>query len=191
MILLKAIKQFILESIYQILTLITIKSNYRYLIKIKLAIGISLLANNKMSAQSGTVKNYFENNKDEVDSLKLDFDLIERTSCYLVDARYRPKIVKPHFKGRQSSLNEFVRKNIVYPKPAIENKIEGEISFEVTISENGNIADALILNTLGYNLDKEAIRLLELLPPFKAGKIDGKEVSMKTIIIFHFELPSK
>lgn len=180
----------IFKPIYSLLSLITERIRISWLIRLKILIGLSLLANK--TAYSQTQTTVFPSKENQIDTLKLNVDIESEsiTLCYeVVVVNYRS--VEPKFLGGQRALNRFVRENVIYPKSAIENSIEGELAVNITIDTIGNVQNALVIQGLGYGLDEEALRLAKILPKFKPGKANKRIITSNTTIIFHFELPKK
>lgn len=175
-----------LKKMYSVLSFLTRNIRSSYLIKLKIAIGFALLG--AKSGNSQTLE--FPNRIHQPDTLKLDIELEEDivSLCYeVVVVDYKSK--EPKYIGGQSALNKFVRENVQYPKEAIEKGIEGNIAVNLTINEKGEIIESSILRKLGYGLDEEALRLVQLIPKMKPGKVKGKKTQMNKTIVFYFELP--
>ncbi len=90
----------------------------------------------------------------------------------------------PEFYGGQDSLLKFINKNFKYPSnyktESISNK---KIYVNFTIDEKGEIKKATILKGINPELDKEALRVVNSMPKWKAGTNNGKPVSV------NFNLP--
>jgi len=89
----------------------------------------------------------------------------------------------PELKGGMS----FLQKQIRYPAKARMNNIEGTIRVRFHITKKGDVENVKTLNSLGYGLDEEAIRVAKL-AKFKPGKIDGKPVRVKFTIPLQFNI---
>lgn len=96
----------------------------------------------------------------------------------------------PHIRGNREQLKEFLKHNLIYPKAAIENKIEGDVIISFKVSDDGEVFDPSILKGLGYGCDEEAIRLVKLIQ-YDAVKNRGVRVTAHSKIKIPFRLPEE
>src|SRR6188508_2490679 len=97
-------------------------------------------------------------------------------------------IKAPYLEGGKAALEAFVKKELRYPKEALEAKVEGTVSVRYTVDYKGKVTEASIISPLGHGCDEEALRIVRSLV-FKVpndGKIKSK-YSRKLHI--HFRLP--
>ncbi|MBE0640118.1 MAG: energy transducer TonB [Bacteroidales bacterium] len=94
----------------------------------------------------------------------------------------------PKYPGGKAAFQEFVRKNLRYPKEALENKIEGAVHVRYRVDGLGRVLDVEVTHGIGYGCDEEAMRVVWLLK-YEKAKNRGLRVtaSMKTRI--NFKLP--
>ena len=100
-------------------------------------------------------------------------------------------IKKPTYPGGRKALQEFVRKNLQYPKEALENKIEGTVSLKYTINHKGAVIDTHVISGIGHGCDEEAERIARLLKhdvPSQARKV---RVTFTKDLHVHFRLPKQ
>ncbi|MCE9540623.1 MAG: energy transducer TonB, partial [Bacteroidetes bacterium] len=85
----------------------------------------------------------------------------------------------PEFPGGQDSLLKFINKNFKYPSnyktESISNK---KIYVNFIIDEKGRVKKAKIQKGINPELDKEALRVVNSMPKWKAGINKGKPVSV-------------
>jgi TonB family protein len=94
----------------------------------------------------------------------------------------------PEFIGGIDSLNNFIEKNLVYPKDAKENEVGGKVILRFIIEKDGAISQPKILgNHLGWGCDEEAIRLLKSFPKWKPGMQNGKTVRVEYVLPIIFK----
>jgi len=79
-------------------------------------------------------------------------------------------IVSPEFPGGSGAMVEFIQKNFKHPKILMENKIQGTIWVSCFIEKNGVISEIKIEKGLFDDYDKEAIRVIRLMPKWKPGE---------------------
>jgi protein TonB len=82
------------------------------------------------------------------------------------------------FPGGEAALKEFIANNLQYPEYAKEAGIEGKCYVKFIVSETGKCSDFTVLRgTSGCGgCDKEALRLLKLMPDWIPGKLYGEPV---------------
>ena len=84
----------------------------------------------------------------------------------------------PEFPGGEAERQKFLIKNIVYPQMEREAGISGNVYVQFIVDKDGNITDAKVVRGVsgGANLDKEALRVVKMMPPWKPGKQNGRPV---------------
>lgn len=87
--------------------------------------------------------------------------------------------VNPEFPGGMEGLANFIRKNMKYPRVALEDGIKGTIYLSFVVDEDGKVIDIKNLNNLGGGLDKEAVRVASLMPNWKPGMLGGEKISVR------------
>jgi protein TonB len=95
---------------------------------------------------------------------------------------------KPYFEGGDKGLAEFLEKNIVYPKAEKDKGIDGKVVISFVVDEKGAVTDAIVLKSISPGLDKEALRVVNLLPKFKPGIMAGKAVKVFYTLPVNFNL---
>lgn len=101
---------------------------------------------------------------------------------------YYPIFVKPEFEG---DLMTFIGNNLVYPTEAKRQEKEGKVVVKFTINESGYVSSPEIIQSAGYGMDEEAIRLVLQMPPWQPYYFDGvPRKAYKTIPIV-FWLPEE
>lgn len=108
----------------------------------------------------------------------------------IIDAHYNIPELYPEFIGGMDSLSSFIEHHLKYPDYEYENNIQGEVIAVMIIDENGKIKDPRINKTVekSKNFDEEVLRVINLMPDWIPGKINGKNASIKISIPFSFEL---
>jgi protein TonB len=94
----------------------------------------------------------------------------------------------PEFPGGNISLKTFLAKNVEYPIIARENGIQGKVYVRFVIDKNGEVTHVEIYRGVETSLDKEALRVVGLLPKWKPGKQGGKAVNVSYVVPINFEL---
>ena len=94
----------------------------------------------------------------------------------------------PEFPGGMQECMKFLGKNIKYPPQAIKNEIQGRVIVTFVIMKDGSITNAEVVRGVDPLLDKEALRVVNLMPKWKPGKQRGKAVNVKYTIPVTFRL---
>ena len=94
----------------------------------------------------------------------------------------------PEFPGGEEAMMNFLKKNLVYPKRAIEVGENGKVVLEFVVDKQGNISEIDFLKKAGYGFDDEAKRVMGLMPEWRPGKINGHPVKARYQIPIIFEL---
>jgi protein TonB len=89
----------------------------------------------------------------------------------------------PEFPGGDAELIKFLQKNIQYPQMERDNDIQGKVLLRFVVMEDGSVQDVNVVRSVSPGLDKEAVRVVKMLPKFKPGKQQGKAVRV------YFNLP--
>jgi len=106
-----------------------------------------------------------------------------------MDKNKEKKFIKlPKYPGGKSAFQEFIRKNLRYPKQALENKIEGSVHVHYRVDGLGKVIEVTVTKSLGYGCDEEAIRVVNLLKYDKA-KNRGYRVTAGMRTRINFKLP--
>jgi hypothetical protein len=90
---------------------------------------------------------------------------------------------QPYFSGGDKALNQFLKKNLRYPVDAKGTKT---IWIEFIIGKDGSIASPHLLQ-FPTEFDNEAVRLVNSMPKWIAGKQNGKNVRVKYTLPIKFE----
>lgn len=96
------------------------------------------------------------------------------------------------FPGGETALRKFLADNIRYPTLAQENGIQGKVVIEFIIGKDGGVYDIQVSRSVEESLDKEALRVVNLMPKWIPGKKNGKTVKVKYFlpIMFRFQWTS-
>ena len=97
-------------------------------------------------------------------------------------------IKSAYFEGGKAALEAYVKKELRYPKEALEAKVEGTVSVRYTVDYKGKVTEASIISGIGHGCDEEALRIVRnmIFRVPEDGKIKSK-YSRKLHI--HFRLP--
>lgn len=94
----------------------------------------------------------------------------------------------PMFPGGEARLMEFINKNLKFPQIALENGISGRVICTFVIDGRGKVSNAEVLRSVDPHLDKEALRVINMMPDWKPGKQRGKPVRVRYTLPIVFRL---
>ncbi len=95
----------------------------------------------------------------------------------------------PKFPGGAEAMEAYFKRNMKYPKRAIEYGIEGRVVFNLEISPEGKISNIWLFKGLFYECNEEAYFLIKKMPDWIPGLKDGKPVAMQVMVPVAFILP--
>lgn len=94
----------------------------------------------------------------------------------------------PKFPGGEEALYNFLGKHMKYPRIAQETGIQGIVYIQFIIDKEGNVTEVTTAKGRNVYLDKEAERVVSLLPKWSPGKQRGNAVPVGIRIPVRFTL---
>lgn len=94
----------------------------------------------------------------------------------------------PEYPGGDGELIKFLVQNVQYPQYERDRDIQGKVLVRFVVTEDGSVKDVTVVRGVSPGLDKEAVRVLRMLPRFKPGMQQGKPVSVYYNIPIVFKL---
>lgn len=91
--------------------------------------------------------------------------------------------VMPTFPGGEGEMNKFIRENLKYPIVAQEAGISGRVTVRFVVTKTGEISEVTVLRGIDPSCDKEAVRVVKMMPKWIPGKQNGLNVPV------YFTLP--
>ena len=101
---------------------------------------------------------------------------------------YEEVEVKPEYPGGMGELGKLLNSNLKYPLISFENGVQGEVLVQFVIDKEGNVKEVTVFKGVDPYLDAEALRVIKMMPKWKPGKHEGKEVNVKCTIPVGFRL---
>jgi len=80
-------------------------------------------------------------------------------------------------------VNAYLAKNMIYPEDAKQDGVSGKVIVKFIIRANGSIDSAYVARGIYPSIDKEALRLITGMPPWKPGILNDKPVDV------HYTMP--
>ena len=94
----------------------------------------------------------------------------------------------PCFPGGQGKLVEFIEENMQYPKECAEKGIYGRVIVAFVVERDGQLSNIRVVKSVHPALDKEALRIVNLMPRWIPGEQNGVTVRVKYIIPIRFSV---
>ena len=88
---------------------------------------------------------------------------------------------KPTFPGGEYKLLKFINATREYPQEAYDNNIQGRVVCSFIVECNGTISHLQILKGVEESLNNEAIRIIEKMPKWIPGRVNGLPVPVRVI----------
>lgn len=111
-------------------------------------------------------------NKEELDAL--DMKVVEQL---------------PEFPGGATALMKWLTKNLRYPNTARQRKVQGRVVTQFIVNTDGTLSDLKVVeSSTEPSLDREALRVLRMMPAWKAGQMNQKPCRTMVCIPIVFKL---
>jgi protein TonB len=94
----------------------------------------------------------------------------------------------PVFVGGEPELFRFINKNINYPEQARELGIQGTVVVSFVVRKDGSATDIKLLKDIGAGCGKEALRVVQSMPYWIPGEMNGMPVNVRFTLPIRFHL---
>jgi protein TonB len=95
---------------------------------------------------------------------------------------------QPEFEGGYEAMMNFIRKNMRYPASARRMGVDGTVYVQFVVGKDGTINDVKTIRGISADCDKEAERVVNLMPKWKPGRQNGKSVFVRFVLPIRFKL---
>ena len=95
---------------------------------------------------------------------------------------------QPEFPGGDAALLQWLSKNMKYPAIAQENGTQGRVTVQFVVERDGSVGHVEVLRGVDPYLDKEAVRVVSMMPKWKPGEQRGKPVRTRFRVPVTFRL---
>ncbi|MBD5274886.1 MAG: energy transducer TonB [Bacteroides sp.] len=92
------------------------------------------------------------------------------------------------FPGGMAALMKWLSNNIRYPEAAQQNDVQGRVIVKFIVEKDGSVSQAQIVKGVDKDLDKEALRVVNKMPKWQAGKNNGVAVRSYFTLPVQFRL---
>ena len=94
----------------------------------------------------------------------------------------------PSFPGGQKALLEYLAANVRYPDDCGEICFQGRVVVSFVVERDGSITEAKVVKSVYPSLDEEALRVVNGMPKWSPGKLNGETVRIKYVIPITFKV---
>lgn len=94
----------------------------------------------------------------------------------------------PQYPGGQDAMMKFLAQNVKYPADAQQRGIQGMVILSFIITKTGEINTIKVVRSVDPALDKEAVRVVSLMPNWIPGKQNGENENVKFTLPVRFAL---
>jgi TonB family protein len=92
----------------------------------------------------------------------------------------------PQFPGGHMGLIQYLSSNIRYPEDAKKTGAQGRVVVSFIVEKDGSISNARVTKPTYSSLDEEALRVVNAMPKWTPGKVNGKPEKIKYSIPINF-----
>ncbi|MBQ9261874.1 MAG: TonB family protein [Prevotella sp.] len=115
-------------------------------------------------------------------------DLPEAVDMYDAPVDFRVVEDLPQFPGGAVEFMKWLTKNLKYPPSAQQRKVQGRVVAQFIVNKDGSISDLMLVEKVSPELDREALRVLRMMPKWTPGVMDAKPCRTKVCIPVVFKL---
>ena len=94
----------------------------------------------------------------------------------------------PQFPGGAVEFMKWLTKHLRYPYKARENKVQGKVLAVFYVEKDGHVTGIRVTQSLSVECDREAMRVLRMMPDWKPGIQNDKPCRTKVCIPIVFKL---
>lgn len=116
------------------------------------------------------------------------FEISELPEKYEEEEVFFREEIMPSFPGGDSALSEFLKETIKYPPSAKWAGTQGRVDVSFIVGKDGSITDVKVLRGVSPEIDKETIRVINSMPPWKPGSNNGHPVDVRFVMPVYFRL---
>lgn len=113
---------------------------------------------------------------------------VEKVLQAPTDTVYQVVDEQPEFPGGVSELMKFLATNMKYPSAAQQAGKQGRVIVQFVIDKEGKAKDGNVIRSVDPSLDAEALRIINAMPAWTPGKLNGKVVAVRYTLPVTFTL---
>ncbi|MDJ1503138.1 energy transducer TonB [Xanthocytophaga agilis] len=122
------------------------------------------------------------------DLLISDSDYLERLNFYklqeedIITGAVVDKVAE--FPGGEKAMKSFIQKHLKYPHTSSD--ISGVVYVTFWVQQDGHLEDIHVLKGIGSDFDKEALRVIQLMPNWKPAQLNHRNVPLRYTLPISF-----
>lgn len=98
-----------------------------------------------------------------------------------------PDIV-PMYTGGTAEMHRFIANTLSYPSDAAARNAQGLVVYTFVVEKDGTLSNFNMIHRADSLLNKEALRILQSMPPWRAARHKGEIVRAETYVPMYFKL---
>jgi len=151
---------------------------------------LKLHANYSNDKLQGELKTYYENGQLKRKDIFENDEFISG-NCYTkngADTTHFPYSIEPHFPGGEYEMYKFISAKIQYPQMSLEMGNSGTVHVQFVVESDGSISNVTILRGVDEMIDREAMRVVKIMPDWVPGCVDGAVCRARFMIPITFKI---
>lgn len=96
--------------------------------------------------------------------------------------------VDPMYTGGSAEMHRFIANTLSYPPEASERDLQGLVVYTFVVEKDGTLSNFKIIHRADSLLNAEALRILELMPPWRPARYKGEIVRAESYVPMYFRL---
>ena len=129
-----------------------------------------------------------EQTEPEESTLKAEEEKPQVVDMYDEPVDFRVVEDLPQFPGGAAEFMKWLTKNLKYPPTAQQRKIRGKVVAQFIVNKDGTLSDLQVVQPLEPACDQEVLRVLKMMPQWKAGMMNAKPCRTMVCIPVVFNL---
>ncbi len=94
----------------------------------------------------------------------------------------------PAFPGGLEKFNDYLSKNMHYPKKARRGGVQGKVFISFVVEKDGALSNIIVVSGLSKETDDEAMRLIKNCPKWMPGMQNGQPLQMACTVVVPFQI---
>lgn len=92
------------------------------------------------------------------------------------------------YTGGSAEMNRFISNTLRYPSDAVERNVQGLVVYTFVVETDGTLTNFDLIHRADSSLDREALRILQSMPPWRPAKYKNEFVRSKSYVPMYFRL---